>query len=110
MNFSETNDTLHCSFTERLDGVVCSTIESELSRRATTFKNGRENSRLIFDLRNVIFISSAFLRLCLMHYKAFGKNGFSITNVSEEIHKVFHISGFAEIMHVTRADQAPELA
>ena len=110
MNFTEINDTLHCFFSSRLDGLVCSTVERELLHRITEFKNNREKVRLVFDLADVVFISSAFLRICLMHFKDVGKDCFSITNVSEEIHKVFHISGFADLMNVTRADLIPTLA
>ena len=110
MKFKEIDDVLHCSFPNRLDGLACSTVEQELSSRITEFTNGRTNVRLIFDLAGVIFISSAFLRLCLMHFKTVGKDHFSVTNVSEDIHKVFHISGFVDLMHVTHADVAPALA
>ena len=103
MNFSETDNTLHCSFSGRLDGLTCSEIERELLHRATKFKDNREDVRLVFDLSKVVYISSAFLRLCLIYCKTFGKNFFSVSNVSEEIHKVFHISGFAEIMEVTQS-------
>jgi len=110
LKFKETDDTLHCSFADRLDGFVCSAVEPELLCRTSEFKNERKKVRLVFDLEGVVFVSSAFLRLCLIHLKAFGKDCFFVTNVSEEMHKVFHISGFADIMHVMRADRTPVLA
>ena len=110
MKFSETGDTLYCSFADRLDGFVCSEVEHELVSRTTEFKNERTNVRLIFDLSGVVFVSSAFLRLCLMHLKAFGKDCFFVTNVSDELHKVFHISGFGDIMNVLHSDTTPALA
>jgi anti-anti-sigma regulatory factor len=42
------------------------------------------------------------LRICLIHCKLLGKNNFSVINVSEDIHKVFHISGFSEIMNISQ--------
>ena len=98
--FSEIDGTLHCSFSERLDGYVCSTFEQELLQRIAEFQNSRENTRIVFDLDGVVFISSAFLRICLIHLKASSKDHFTVTNVSEEIHKVFCVSGFVEIMNV----------
>ena len=110
MNFTEIDDALHCTFPDRLDGLACSSVERELLCRITEFKNSRTNVRLVFDLADVVFISSAFLRICLIHFKAVGHDYFSVTNVSEEIHKVFHISGFVELMNVVRADRTPVLA
>ena len=110
LKFKETDDTLHCSFADRLDGFVCSAVEPELLCRTTEFKSDRANVRLIFDLSGVVFVSSAFLRLCLIHLKAFGKDRFFITNISEEMHHVFHISGFADIMNIARSDLTPVLA
>lgn len=111
MIFSEIDNTLHCSFSERLDGNVCSGLERELLHRATEFKNSREAAQIVFDLHGVPFISSVFLRLCLIHLKSFGKERFAVTSVSEEIYKVFYVSGFTEIMNVTpptRIAQPPE--
>jgi anti-anti-sigma factor len=100
MNFSENGNTLLCTFVGRLDGNVCSAIEQDLVHRITHFKANREDVRLIFDLSDVVYVSSAFLRICLMYLKSVGKNSFAVVNVSEEILKVFHITGFAEIMEV----------
>ena len=108
MNFLEIHNTLHCVFSRRLDGSVCSTIEQDLIRRVSRFKEGREDIRLNFDLGEVVYISSAFLRVCLICYRTVGENVFSVTNASEEIHKVFHVSGFSKMMNVTRAQQTLE--
>jgi len=102
MEFLEVDNALHCSFLGRLDGHVCSEIEQPLLKRVSDFKNHRASVRLTFDLANVVYISSAFLRICLICCRTFGKDSFSITNVSDEIHNVFRISGFSEIMDVTR--------
>ena len=100
MNFSEIDDTLICSFSERLDGGTCAIFEHELLCRTTEFKEKHENARIVFDLREVVFISSIFLRICLIHHKTFEKDFFTITNASEDVFKVFSVSGFSEIMNV----------
>jgi anti-anti-sigma regulatory factor len=103
MEFLEVDNTLHCLFLGKLDGNVCSEIEQPLLKRVSDFKNDRASVRLTFDLANVVYISSAFLRICLICCRTFGTNSFSITNVSDEIHDVFRISGCSEMMNVTRA-------
>ena len=100
MNFSEVDNTLTCSFSDRLDGSICVVIEQGLLKRITDFKKDREEVHLNFDLTGVVYVSSAFLRICLICCKALGKNCFSITNASDEIHHVFRISGFTDIMHI----------
>jgi len=102
MNFSEIDSALHCVFAGRLDGSACEEIEQGLLLRAAKFRKSLKNAHLAFDLSDVTFISSAFLRLCLIHLKTFGRDCFAVTNVSEEIYKIFHISGFVDIMNVTQ--------
>jgi len=108
MNFLETDNTLHCLFSGRLDGSVCAKIEQDLLQRVSRFKECHENIRLDFDLGEVVYISSAFLRICLICYRTVGENVFYITNTSEEIHKVFHVSGFSKIMNVARTKLTQE--
>jgi len=112
MHFVEIDNTLNCLFSDRLDGYICSEIERELSHRVADFKKGRKGKdiQIVFDLAEAVFISSAFLRICLIYCKMFGEQRFSVANVSDDIYKVFHISGFVEIMHVTRANATPEQA
>ena len=110
MDFSENNDTLYCLFSGRLDWTVCSEIERDLLQRVTSFKSNHGNVKLTFDLADVVYVSSAFLRICLICCKTIGKNCFSITNTSEDIHNVFRISGFAEIMNVSPARLTAEKA
>ena len=110
LNFSEIDHTLHCCFSGKLDGSVCTEIEHVLDRRITEFRKNRAEVRLVFDLAEVTFISAAFLRVCLMHCKVLGKNSFSVMNVSEEIYKVFHISSLVELMNIANADTIPAVA
>ena len=108
MIFSETDNTLCCSFSDRLDGHICSTLEQELLRRIAEFRESHEDAQIIFDLDEVVFITSAFLRICLIHLKTFGKDNFTVMNVSEEIRKVFYVSGFTEIMNVILRERIPQ--
>jgi len=101
MQFFEIENTLNCLFSGRLDEQICSEIEHDLIQRVSDFKKDREDVQLNFDLAEVIFISSPFLRLCLICFRIFGKDSFVVTNVSAEIHQVFHISGFTDMMHIT---------
>ncbi|MDR3234843.1 MAG: STAS domain-containing protein [Planctomycetaceae bacterium] len=101
MKFTETGNTLQCTFSGRLDGEVCAELERPLRQRINGFLQKSQEARLVFDLAGVEYVSSAFLRLCLIHCKLTGKTGFTIVRPSDNVYKVFRISGFTEIMQVT---------
>ena len=100
MIFSEIDNTLYCTFSEQLDGSFCPVFEQELAHHIAEFKTTHKDARLVFDLDKVVFISSTFLRICLIHFKTCEQDCFTIANVPEEIYKVFYVSGFTEIMNV----------
>ena len=109
MDFSEIDNTLHCFFSGHLDGNICSAIEKGLLQRINDFRKNRETIRITFDLAKVVYISSAFLRICLMCCKVVGQHCFAVINVSENIYSVFHISSLDDIISVTCANETPKI-
>ncbi len=56
---------------------------------------------LIFDLKDLIYVSSAGLRVFLMAQKTMNKKGsMELCNVCEDIKEVFTITGFADIFTI----------
>ncbi len=100
MIFEENEDTLRCVFTGDLDSQVCGDIEAPLGKKIAGFMKERDVSYLVFDLTDVRYICSAFLRLCLTHCKEVGTRHFRIENPSTEVNQVFQITGFTEIMTI----------
>ena len=88
--------TLSCSFSERMDTANCLKIEEELFNRVCEAK-----MPIVFDLGEVDYISSAFLRLCLRVVKEVGTDNFSIANVHSNVKKVFMIAGFDKELKIT---------
>jgi anti-anti-sigma factor len=80
---------LVCRFSGKLDTVECGRFEEEL-RRAVSGAPGL----VVFDLADVNYVASAFLRVCLVSFKAKGAGGFSIVNMHPTVKKVFKIAGF----------------
>lgn len=76
------------SFSGRLDTIECARIEGDVTQQT-------EGTGLpvIFDLAGVEFVSSAFLRLCMMVQRKAAGSKLSLINVSPTIKKVFKISG-----------------
>jgi anti-anti-sigma factor len=48
---------------------------------------------VVFDLADVHFISSSFLRLCVYAARQAGEHGFQVVDVSPTIQRVFKIAG-----------------
>jgi anti-anti-sigma factor len=86
---------LVCRFSGKLDTVECGRFEGEL-RRAISEAPGR----VVFDLADVDYVASAFLRICLVSFKTKGPGIFSIVNVHPSVKKVFKIAGFDEGMDI----------
>ncbi|MDR2441370.1 MAG: STAS domain-containing protein [Planctomycetaceae bacterium] len=101
MDFTEDNNTLRCIFSGKLDTLTCSNLEDTLNKRIIGFLEKQDVACLIFDLSDVNYISSAFLRLCLCYFKSAGKKNFRIENPNQEVQKVLQIFGFMEIMKIT---------
>jgi anti-anti-sigma factor len=72
-----------------------SELENEIS------ENMKVNiTSVVFDLQEVDYISSSFLRIVIKIVKAVGKENFAITNVQPSIMKVFKIANLTEIVNV----------
>lgn len=89
LNVIEKDNTLTFKFDQRMDTFKSQEIESELNAWVK-----ETNGKVIFDLENVLYISSYFLRICLNTMKAVGKERFTIKNVRSDIQKAFTIAGF----------------
>jgi anti-anti-sigma factor len=90
------NNNLIFSFPEKLDTVKCREIESEL------FKKMDEESNLpvIFDMKNVVYISSSFLRIILQAFKKATAQKFNMINLSPDIKKVLKMAGFDKSINI----------
>jgi anti-anti-sigma factor len=90
------NGVLECRFTGKLDTLSAQTIDAELKEKLNA-----EVKKVIFDLLQVDYLSSSFLRICLttLHYT--GKENFHVINVSPTILKVFQIANLTEILQIS---------
>lgn len=79
----------------RLDTTTAPLLEAELK---TSLNDVEE---LVFDLKDLEYISSAGLRVLLAAQKVMNKQGsMKITNVIAEIMEVFEITGFTDILTI----------
>lgn len=86
---------LTCILNGKMDTLNASILESEID------KNLKENiTSITFDLKDVDYISSAFLRIVIKTVKALGKENFTVLNVQPSIMKVFKIANLTEIIKI----------
>ncbi|MHC1706908.1 MAG: STAS domain-containing protein [Bacteroidales bacterium] len=89
------NNTLTCKFGAKLDTLVSRETEEEINRNLQT-----GDTRLVFDMQDVEYVSSGFLRLCVKYVKQFSKEHFAIINVNPTVFLVFKVANLTELCTV----------
>ena len=101
--------------TEREDGILIARAEGRVDgTNAREFEKallaviGEDDRLLIIDLQELIYISSAGLRVFLMVAKELQRRGgkLVVCTLTETINEVFEISGFSKIIptHASRSE------
>ncbi len=88
------------TYSGRLDTLAVQKV-SEIIQVNLPVKDGKSEDRIVFDLRDVDYISSSFIRICVSVAKQAGPGQFSIAHCQPFIKKTFKISGLDEILNVT---------
>ena len=79
----------------RLDTITAPALDKTINEDVADAKN------LVFDFKNLEYISSAGLRVLLSAQKKLQKVGtMKVINVCEEIMEVFEITGFVDILTI----------
>jgi anti-anti-sigma factor len=89
---SKIGDKMLCKFSGRQDTTTCMEMEAKLSEVTG------EKLPVTFDLKEVEYVSSAFLRLCLRVAKEVGTEKFAVVNLNPSVKKVFKIAGFDKLV------------
>ena len=91
----ENGKELTLALTGRLDTVTAPELEAVIRTEL------EETEKLIFDLKNLEYISSAGLRVLLAAQKKMtGKGTMVITGSSEEVKEIFEVTGFSKILTI----------
>ena len=82
-----------------LEGRLDTSTSPELEE---ALKDGLDDvEKLIFDIENLEYISSAGLRVLLSnHKKMASKGGMVVKNPSDVVSEVFDVTGFADILNI----------
>ncbi|MFC1617231.1 STAS domain-containing protein [Candidatus Margulisiibacteriota bacterium] len=95
LNFEEKEGKLYCVFSGRLDTEACIEYQDQIDEKIK-----EASVKVLFNFKEVDYISSSFLRICLKSSKELGQDRFAIINVSPNIKKVFKIAGFDRIINI----------
>jgi len=94
---------LVCKFKGKLDTNVCIQVAVQITDKITEIKDPAElihSGFIVFDLEEVNYIASSFIRICISTAKTAEKGNFSITNSNPFIKKTFKIAGLDEMLNV----------
>jgi anti-anti-sigma factor len=95
--FNWNQNELTFNFNERMDSK--NSLEAEKIMDGAIHKKSPQ--KIIFDLKNVVYVASAFLRICITMVKKMGKDNFLIINAQPQIKKIFKISGLEDFFSIT---------
>ena len=88
-------DTLTLALSGRLDTLTAPQLEAVVKNELDGAKD------LVLDLKDLIYVSSAGLRVFLMAHKTMAKVGsMALCNVCDDIKEVLTITGFADIFTI----------
>lgn len=93
--YSLDGDRLICAFSGQMDTLTTASLTSEVTARAA-----EAPGPVAFDLAEVEYVSSAFLRLCLQVGRQKGAGQLSLVHVRPQVLKVLKIAGFDKILSV----------
>ena len=97
MRYTNDDKKLTIFLAERIDSMNADSFDDELR----SILSANEHDSVTLDCRDLQYISSAGLRVLLKHRKEIG--GLTLINVSDEIYEIFDITGFVDVLDITRA-------
>ena len=99
----KSDNSLHFHFEGRLDSENTHKISNIVEDKINSYyekKNG-EPVKIIFDIEEVDYIASAFIRICIKASKTVGKDNFSLINSIPIIKKTFKVAGLDKALNVS---------
>ena len=97
---------LICKFSGHLDTNMSLLISEEIQNKISELQQGKTEGdkleeKIDFDMTGVDFISSSFIRICLVVSNQTGEGGFSIFNCNPFLKKTLKIAGLNDLLHVS---------
>ncbi len=103
INYLKDEDQLVCTFSGHISGEFCEDLATNIDQRLTQIKENRtdpDQLQVIFDLAEVSYIASSYIRICMSTAKKIKAGNFSIVNCNPFIKKTFKIVGLDDVLNV----------
>lgn len=103
INHQNEKNLLECFFEGRLDTVASEELNPILHHELTNLQNSNpdfDQSKIMFDLKEVDYIASSFIRICMKTAKQVPQGNFSIVNCNPFVKKTFKIAGLDETLNI----------
>jgi acetyl-CoA synthetase len=105
--YSEHKNTLHCRFSGRLTAENSSSFTEILILEIENRK--KPGFQIVFDMKDVIYLASSFLRVCLLAAKKVEKNAFSIIDTNQFVKDLLITSGMENIARIELKKQEEQV-
>jgi anti-anti-sigma regulatory factor len=102
-SFEQNRQVLNCRFNGHLSVTECQDIDTVLHAKLTEIGWNEEMEKSLkveFDMTEVSYVSSAFIRICIATAKKTGELNFSVMNSNPVIKKTFKIAGLDTLLGV----------
>ncbi len=93
--------------TEQKDGKLEVVLDGRLDTTSSPILEGRlkkeigDTEELVFDMKELVYISSAGLRVLLSAQKVMNRQGsMKLQNVPENVMEIFDVTGFSDILTI----------
>jgi len=103
IDYIENKNRLTCRFSGQLTTTLSTGYgETLVSQLEALLEQGRTSGTLqiVFDMEHVTYLSSSFLRVCVMAAKRVGPHSFSITNTNQFVKDLLITSGLDHIARI----------
>ena len=99
-DYKSDEQVLTMTFAGRMDTLAVGKL-NEMIASEPTLQNLKPGDKIVFDLNDVDYIASSFIRICVAQAKQMERGHFCIANCQPFIKKTFKISGLDELLNVT---------
>lgn len=87
-------------FEGKLTSALCADLATAVAADIAAALAEDPNAKVAFDLAQVDYVVSAYLRICLLSAKQLPKGNFSIINCRPEVKKIFCIARFDNLFDI----------
>jgi len=100
LDYNAAANTYTRCFEGKLTSPLCAGLSPAVEAEVKAILADKPDAKLVFDLAQVEYVVSAFLRICLWSAKQLPKGNFAITNCRPEVKKIFSIARFDNLFDV----------